>query len=224
MFVKNNANDMILTLKQNEKKCQTIYKDMERKIDEWSKSQTDRTEPPPPPQAHTEQVNAVFTVSGKSDDPLKIQKDPPPPIICTGDLLILELVLDNHYETAVRSRSGDIGDFNAALNMEDSFSCSSRMNSAMCDFKDCIENIDVFDINYFGLHYTWNQKSKGNGGILKKLDRIMGNNEFSDLFPASYALFQPYRISDHSPSVLKIPSLTHSKPKMFRCGFVVYYL
>ncbi|GKA87398.1 hypothetical protein Tco_0809162 [Tanacetum coccineum] len=52
-------------------------------FDEWEKSQnisseqTDRTEPPPPPQAHTEQVNAVFTESGKSDDSLKIQTLPP---------------------------------------------------------------------------------------------------------------------------------------------------
>ncbi|GKE01402.1 hypothetical protein Tco_1389385 [Tanacetum coccineum] len=60
---------------------------MERKVDEWSKSQnvsseqTDRTEPPPPPQAQIEHVNAVFTGSGKSDDSPKIQKDPPLPII-----------------------------------------------------------------------------------------------------------------------------------------------
>ncbi|GJW95183.1 hypothetical protein Tco_0174855 [Tanacetum coccineum] len=125
---------------------------MERKIDEWPKSQnvsseqTDRNEPPPPPQAHTEQVNAIFIGSEKSDDPSKVQKDPPHPIIvnnkiekdrpfkttkggyyvvktkeypfhsiagegwmCAGNLLILELVLDNHYETVVRSRSRDIG-------------------------------------------------------------------------------------------------------------------
>ncbi|GKF28593.1 hypothetical protein Tco_0094935, partial [Tanacetum coccineum] len=42
---------------------------MKRKIDEWSKSQnisseqTDRTDPPPP-QAHTGEVNVVFTRSG----------------------------------------------------------------------------------------------------------------------------------------------------------------
>ncbi|GJR79423.1 hypothetical protein Tco_0150208 [Tanacetum coccineum] len=39
MFFKNNVNDMILKMKQNEKNCQTIFKNMERKIDEWSKSQ-----------------------------------------------------------------------------------------------------------------------------------------------------------------------------------------
>ncbi|GJY90636.1 hypothetical protein Tco_0505832 [Tanacetum coccineum] len=59
MFVKNNVNDMIIKMNQNKKNFQTIFKKMERKIDEWSKSQnvsseqTDRGEPPPPPQAHT---------------------------------------------------------------------------------------------------------------------------------------------------------------------------
>ncbi|GJW38536.1 reverse transcriptase domain-containing protein, partial [Tanacetum coccineum] len=86
MFFKNNVNDMILKMKQNEKNFQTKIKNMERKIDEWSKSQnvsseqTDITDPPPP-QAQTEHVNAVFTGSGKSDDSLKIQKDPPPIIV-----------------------------------------------------------------------------------------------------------------------------------------------
>ncbi|GJZ27663.1 hypothetical protein Tco_0572310 [Tanacetum coccineum] len=91
MFVKNNINDIIIKMKQNEKKCQTKFKNMKRKIDEWSKfqnvslEQTDRTDPPPP-QAHTEQVNVVFTGRGKSDDSLKIQKDPPPPIIVNNNI------------------------------------------------------------------------------------------------------------------------------------------
>ncbi|GKA04758.1 uncharacterized mitochondrial protein-like protein [Tanacetum coccineum] len=87
MVVKNNVNDMIIKMKQKEKNFQTKIKNMERKIDEWLKSQnvsseqTDRAEPLPPPQAQTEQVNVVFTRSGKSDDSPKIQKDPPPPLI-----------------------------------------------------------------------------------------------------------------------------------------------
>ncbi|GJR58556.1 hypothetical protein Tco_1500718 [Tanacetum coccineum] len=86
MFFKNNVNDMILKIKKNKNNFQTKIKNMERKIDEWSKSQnvsleqTERTDPLPP-QAHTEHVNVVFTGSGKSDDSLKNPKDPPPPII-----------------------------------------------------------------------------------------------------------------------------------------------
>ncbi|GJT89269.1 hypothetical protein Tco_1070986 [Tanacetum coccineum] len=91
MFFKNNVNDLIIKIKQNKKNFQTIFKNMERKIDECSKSQnvsleqTERTDPPPP-QAHTEHVNIVFTRSGKSDDSLKIQKDPPPPIIVNNKI------------------------------------------------------------------------------------------------------------------------------------------
>ncbi|GJZ43370.1 hypothetical protein Tco_0590625 [Tanacetum coccineum] len=92
MFFKNNVNDMILKMKLNEKNFQIKIKMKERKMDEWSKSQnisleqTDWTEPQSPPQAQTEQVNAVFTGSGKSDDSLKTQKDPPPPIIVNNKI------------------------------------------------------------------------------------------------------------------------------------------
>ncbi|GKA21059.1 hypothetical protein Tco_0701048 [Tanacetum coccineum] len=85
MFFKSNVNDMILKMRQNEQNYQIKIKIMERKMDEWSKSQnisfeqTDWTKPPP--QAYTRHVNAVFTRSGKSDDSSKIQKDSPLPII-----------------------------------------------------------------------------------------------------------------------------------------------
>ncbi|GJR03311.1 reverse transcriptase domain-containing protein [Tanacetum coccineum] len=91
MFVNNNVNDMIIKMKQNEKNFQTKIKNMERKLDEWSKSQNvfseqmDRTDPPLP-QAHTEHVNVVFTRSGKPDDSLETQKDPPPPIIVNNKI------------------------------------------------------------------------------------------------------------------------------------------
>ncbi|GJS75277.1 hypothetical protein Tco_0725158 [Tanacetum coccineum] len=122
-----------------------------------------------------------------------------------------------HHKHVVRGLPWVLmGDFNVVLNMEDCYFGSSCFNSAMLDFKDCVSNIEVMDINSSGLHFTWNQKPKGGGGLLKKLDRIMGNIEFLDSFPGDFALFQPYRILDHSPAVLKISSLTFNKPKPFK--------
>ncbi|GJU27029.1 RNA-directed DNA polymerase, eukaryota, reverse transcriptase zinc-binding domain protein [Tanacetum coccineum] len=109
-----------------------------------------------------------------------------------------------------------MGDFHMALNMEDMYAGSSSMSSAMCDFKDCVAKIEVVDINSSGLHYTWTQKPKGGNGILKKLDRIMGNIDFIDNFAGAYAIFQPYRISDHALVVLKIHTLVAQKPKPFK--------
>ncbi|GKA54151.1 protein LAZ1 [Tanacetum coccineum] len=86
-----------------------------------------------------------------------------------------------------------MGDFNVALNMEDSYSGSSFMDSAMCEFKDCVKNIEVFDINSFGIHFTWNRKPKGRVGVLKKLDQIMGNLDFVDVVHKMKSLKKHFR-------------------------------
>nr|GFC66879.1 hypothetical protein [Tanacetum cinerariifolium] len=109
-----------------------------------------------------------------------------------------------------------LGDFNVVLDLEDTLAGSSQLSSPMCEFKDCVSNIKVMDLNSSGLHYTWNQKPRGGGGLFKKLDRIMRNIKFIDTFLRSYALFQPYWISDHSFAVLKIPNLPFTKPKPFK--------
>ena len=51
-----------------------------------------------------------------------------------------------------------MGDFNAALNIEDTFFGSSDINIAMREFRECVQNIEVVDVNSSGLHFTWNQK------------------------------------------------------------------
>ncbi|GKD27982.1 hypothetical protein Tco_1234196, partial [Tanacetum coccineum] len=40
-----------------------------------------------------------------------------------------------------------MGDFNMALNLEDYSSSSSKLSSAISDFKDCVYNIEVMDVN-----------------------------------------------------------------------------
>ncbi|GKE79100.1 hypothetical protein Tco_1545220, partial [Tanacetum coccineum] len=83
----------------------------------------------------------------------------------------------------------------------------------MRDFQECVEDMEVADVNSTGLKFTWNQKPKGNDGILKKIDRIMANLEFNSLFMGACAVFQPYRISDHSPAILR--GYPNPKPQEF---------
>nr|XP_043613321.1 uncharacterized protein LOC122585264 [Erigeron canadensis] len=109
-----------------------------------------------------------------------------------------------------------MGDFNSSLNIEDNYTGSSNITTGMRDFKACVEEIEVFDINSSGLHYTWNQKPKRGNGVFKKIDRVMGNISFTDSFPSSCALFQPYRVSDHTPCILKLPSVARDRPKPFK--------
>ncbi|XP_071687205.1 uncharacterized protein [Rutidosis leptorrhynchoides] len=55
-----------------------------------------------------------------------------------------------------------------------------------------------------------------NCDVLKKLDRVLVNEEFTSKFGRAHAIFHPYLISDHSPAVLVIPDGIVCKPKSFR--------
>ncbi|PWA74590.1 RNA-directed DNA polymerase, eukaryota, Reverse transcriptase zinc-binding domain protein [Artemisia annua] len=60
------------------------------------------------------------------------------------------------------------------------------------------------------------KKPRGMDGKLKKIDRIMANIECTDGFVGVHAIFQPYRISDHSPAILTIPSSHKFNPRPFK--------
>ncbi|GKB44888.1 retrovirus-related pol polyprotein from transposon 17.6 [Tanacetum coccineum] len=96
------------------------------------------------------------------------------------------LCLHKHY---VRNRPWCLlGDFNAALNLADHSAGSSNIDISMREFKDCVEEIEVLDVNLSGLNFTWNLKPKGADGVLKKIDRIMANLEFQDIFIGAHAM------------------------------------
>nr|GEX91009.1 hypothetical protein [Tanacetum cinerariifolium] len=109
-----------------------------------------------------------------------------------------------------------LGDVNSALNLEDYYVGNSTVDSFMREFKEYVEEIEVSDVNKFGLHFTWNHEHKGDYGLLNKIDRIMANLDFNDVFVGANALFQPYHISDHSATILRIPRRPKFRQKPFK--------
>nr|GFB52987.1 hypothetical protein [Tanacetum cinerariifolium] len=128
------------------------------------------------------------------------------------------------YAGLMRSRPCILlSDFNVALNLEDHCCGGYEPNIVKRDFKEYVQSKEVMDVNCAGLHFTWNQKPKGSDGILNKIDRIMGNLQFNDDFLGSFAIFESYQISDHSPCMLRIPKIAKLKPKPFKfSNFLVY--
>ncbi|XP_022040984.1 uncharacterized protein LOC110943550 [Helianthus annuus] len=116
-----------------------------------------------------------------------------------------------------------LGDFNSALYLEDkSMGCSS-FSASMREFQTCVNDIEMLDLNRSGLHFTWSQKPKKGIGLMKKIDRVMGNSHFISQYPNAVAVFCPARLSDHSPSVLKIPVVGKVKHKSFKfANFLVH--
>ncbi|XP_022042318.1 uncharacterized protein LOC110944968 [Helianthus annuus] len=116
-----------------------------------------------------------------------------------------------------------MGDFNFALNIEDKSMGTSSISIGMREFQACVDEIEVFDINRMGIHFTWNQKPKKGVGLLKKIDRVMGNTPFVDEYPNSVAMFKPNRLSDHCPCILSIPEAMKLKPRSFKfANFLVF--
>ncbi|GKF75323.1 RNA-directed DNA polymerase, eukaryota, reverse transcriptase zinc-binding domain protein, partial [Tanacetum coccineum] len=87
----------------------------------------------------------------------------------------------NQHKCFIRDRPWCLlGDFNATLFLEESTASSSRIDIAMREFKECVNDIEVTDVQSTGLQN-----------------------------------------SDHSPSVLCIPSVTKEKPKPFKfCNII----
>ncbi|XP_021979823.1 uncharacterized protein LOC110875939 [Helianthus annuus] len=109
-----------------------------------------------------------------------------------------------------------MGDFNSALYMDDCLHGSSTPTIGMRDFFECVQHNELLDIPGHGLHFTWNQKPRDGIGVLKKIDRVMGNVTFLDDFPNAHVVYHPYRLSDHTPCILKTAREVRPKPKPFK--------
>ncbi|XP_071695024.1 uncharacterized protein [Rutidosis leptorrhynchoides] len=112
-----------------------------------------------------------------------------------------------------------LGDFNVALNPEDKSSGTLVVDREMINFRDCVEQIEMDDLNHSGFHFTWVQKPHATGpnkGILTKLDKVMCNNAFISKYPKAFVEFLPNMKSDLCPMLLSIPNMDRKKVKPFR--------
>ncbi|KAJ9557288.1 hypothetical protein OSB04_011902 [Centaurea solstitialis] len=78
----------------------------------------------------------------------------------------------------------------------------SRRNGDTDDFATYFEDIDLFDIRFSGIHYTWCQKPKTETGLRRKFDRCLANTDFMELFIIVSVRFLPRGLSDHSPGII----------------------
>nr|GEV51275.1 hypothetical protein [Tanacetum cinerariifolium] len=83
-----------------------------------------------------------------------------------------------------------MGDFNVSLYLEESMACGSNRDVAMRDFHDCMEDIEMLDVQ-----------------------------KFNEVFMGAHAMFKPYRVSDQTLSILCIPTLGKTEWDHYISGF-----
>ncbi|CAH1436138.1 unnamed protein product [Lactuca virosa] len=129
-------------------------------------------------------------------------------IYAASNYLERRLLWDNlkkHSLVVKKEAWGILGDFNVALKPSEYSEGCSKTPKGVDDFIDCINFIEVEDLNSSGFQFTWNKTPAGNKGLLKKLDRVMANLKFVSDHPLAHAVFKPYRVSDHCPAILNVP-------------------
>ncbi|XP_021979555.1 uncharacterized protein LOC110875662 [Helianthus annuus] len=100
--------------------------------------------------------------------------------------------------------------------------CSS-VSLSMKEFQECVDDIEMVDLKRSGIHFTWNQKPKKGIGLMKKIDRVMGNSQFIAKYPSAVAVFHPSRLSDHCPCVVSFPETEELKHRSFKfANFLAY--
>ncbi|GJR74233.1 RNA-directed DNA polymerase, eukaryota, reverse transcriptase zinc-binding domain protein [Tanacetum coccineum] len=110
-----------------------------------------------------------------------------------------------------------LGDFNVTLDVSEHSAGMANRSQDMQEFFDAVNSLEIDDICSSGFHYTWTKSLKNpKCSVLKKLDRIMINEEFSIQFKKAHGIFLPYMISDHSPAMLIIHDGYYVKKRSFK--------
>lgn len=90
------------------------------------------------------------------------------------------------------------GDFNETLDPEEHshFDVTPMVTSGMREFQDVVQYCSLSDMRVHGPLFTWGNKQENNL-ICKKLDRVLQNIDWSQMFPQSYYVMESGGCSDH---------------------------
>lgn len=102
-----------------------------------------------------------------------------------------------------------LGDFNVVRQMSErlvGFDCNSAL-----EFNSCLDFIEMDDMPFKGLLFTWSNKRGGMGHIKSKIDRVLINGPWLDAFPESETTFLAPGFSDHSFILVDVLPAVHRR-------------
>ncbi|XP_060974657.1 uncharacterized protein LOC115696494 [Cannabis sativa] len=111
-----------------------------------------------------------------------------------------------------------LGDFNEIVSKEERIGKKVKYSEAT-DFIECVNCCQLEDIKFRGSYFTWSNKRQGNERIWSKIDRVLANKKWMDLYPNAEAVFMVEGLFDHTPVIVSIyPEIRRGKSpfKYFR--------
>jgi hypothetical protein len=113
------------------------------------------------------------------------------------------------------------GDFNVVRQLSEKWGVDS-LNAYELEFDNCLNSLEVTDLNFSGCLFTWNNKSEGSRFIARKLDRVLVNEDWLCNFGRTCVDFSSGGISDHSLAFISVGTMVSFGPKPFK--FFNYWL
>ncbi|XVF64887.1 hypothetical protein PTKIN_Ptkin09bG0203000 [Pterospermum kingtungense] len=107
------------------------------------------------------------------------------------------------------------GDFNVIASIDEISNSNQVHNLDIQDFATCMDDLNLHDHVFASSIFTWTNR-QDEGFVAKKLDRVLMNNSWSDLFPQSVVEFLALGSSDNSSVVLQLQHSVYTPPSLFR--------
>ena len=102
-------------------------------------------------------------------------------------------------------------DFNEALWQHEHLSRTTRSESQMEVFRDCLVTCELQDLGFSGLPYTYNNGQDDQHNVQVRLDRACADESLRDLFPAARVVHLATSCSDHSPLLIYLEGVQEQR-------------
>ncbi|KAK4404536.1 hypothetical protein Sango_0822200 [Sesamum angolense] len=96
-----------------------------------------------------------------------------------------------------------MGGFNTIVDMSEVCGASRDNSAAMDEFKGCLTETGLITLPMKGNTFTWHNYSTDSRSLWKRLDRMLVNKRWLELWPGRYYVSLNPRALNHSPLVLK---------------------
>ncbi|XP_016469275.1 uncharacterized protein LOC107791689 [Nicotiana tabacum] len=107
------------------------------------------------------------------------------------------------------------GDFNEVTRASEKFGGRHLNNKHVDQFLNCLNYCNLVDLGFKGSRFTWSNNRSNSATILERLDMVVANYGWINLFPNTLVRHLPRSHSDHCPLLLTPPTAITNKPFHF---------
>jgi hypothetical protein len=97
-----------------------------------------------------------------------------------------------------------MGDFNEILNLSEKWGACTQANGQMEAFRRTLEDCFLCDLGFKGIKYTWRNGRAGGEFTKERLDRVVANTDWRNLWSDVEVLVLANRSSDHHPILMHV--------------------